>query len=359
MKKILLSILAILFVLLLSIFLYFQFSDCGIAPWSCGDYTLRKDWATKPIAVGSGPEDMAIDTSTGITRIIVSCTERREELSPMGGFFQINPTTHSVTKMKIVGDAIGIRPHGIDVVTIDSVPYLYAISHEGKKPNITHKIYRFQIKGNMLIADASFPVTRELLTGPNDLDVLEDGSFYVTNPTPSNAEIESIKPILGIKTGTVLHYDGKNRWQTVIQDMCYPNGVWISPKRDYLLVANGGCQAIERFEIENGKVSIAQKSSTKAYGIIPIGDNLMVDAKGNIWTAAHPCPLKFLGHQKNSADYSPSQVFKIDPITMKGKLVFQNNGELISAASTALKIGDQLYISQVFDPFVLVVDGVN
>lgn len=38
---------------------------------------------------------------------------------------------------------------------------------------------------------------------------------------------------------------------------------------------------------------------------------------------------------------------------------FQNNGDLISAASTALFINNRLYISQVFDPFVLVVEGIE
>ena len=36
--------------------------------------------------------------------------------------------------------------------------------------------------------------------------------------------------------------------------------------------------------------------------------------------------------------------------------VFQNNGDLISAGSTTLFHNGRLYISQVFDPFVLVVE---
>ena len=46
-------------------------------------------------------------------------------------------------------------------------------------------------------------------------------------------------------------------------------------------------------------------------------------------------------------------------MTMKSNLVFQTNGEIISAASTALRIDNRLYVSQVLDPFVLVVEDVQ
>jgi len=63
-----------------------------------------------------------------------------------------------------------------------------------------------------------------------------------------------------------------------------------------------------------------------------------------LWTAAHPCPLKFLDHLEDSANPSPMQVFAIDPNTLKSTMVFQNNGDLISTASTVLHFEDRLYI---------------
>ena len=360
MKKLLLTLLIIFSLLSLSIFLYFQLSDCGIAPWSCGDYGSKKEWQTKKLSVGSGPEDMAIDKSTGIIRIIVSCAERRKDNPKLGVFYQINPADNAVTPMDILPANSGIMPHGIDVVTIDSIPFLYAISHEEIDGTKAHKIYRFKINQNQLLLDEKFTLEHSMLTGPNDIDVLEDGSFYVTNPMPNNNNMESTKSILGVKNGTVLHYDGRGNWTTVLKEMCYPNGIWVNQKKGYLTVANGGCQAIERFPIENGKVVASKKVSTKDLGInIPIGDNLMMDNQGVLWTAAHPCPLKFLSHAQDSEALSPSQVFAIDPNTMKSGLVFQTNGELVSAASTALRIDNRLYISQVFNPFVLVVEGVS
>jgi len=85
----------------------------------------------------------------------------------------------------------------------------------------------------------------------------------------------------------------------------------------------------------------------------------MLDNDGRLWVTAHPCPLDFLAHSDDAEANSPIQIFMIDPVTLDVNNVFQNNGELISAASTALFIDNRLYISQVFDPFVLVVEGLN
>ncbi|MEM6321363.1 MAG: SMP-30/gluconolactonase/LRE family protein [Bacteroidota bacterium] len=357
MKKILLAFLAVIAFSLLATILYFQLSDCGVAPWSCGDYTPRKQWATQKIAVGAGPEDMAVDTSMGYPRIIISCSERRADKKQIGTFYQFRPSDTIAAPMTVLPRNLTIQPHGIDVVTINNIPFLYAVSHDVVGRVKTHRIYRFRINRDALILDNNFTLEHPLLTGPNDIDVLEDGSFYVSNPSPSDEEIESTKAILGVKNGTVLHYDGKGKWTTALKDMCYPNGVLVNQKAGYLMVANGGCQSVEKFPIQNGQVVASEKSSTNVHGIdITVGDNLLMDKAGNVWTTTHPCPLKFLNHAKEETASSPTQVFKVDPNTMKSELVFQTNGELISAASTALYLDNQLFISQVFDPFVLVVD---
>lgn len=360
MKRLLTSLLILIAIILLAIFLYFQFSSCGIAPWSCGDYQTSKEIESERIIVGDGPEDMAVDTTTGVSRIIVSCTNRRVTKQQVGSFYQINLDDHSSSQLTIIPKDLRVFPHGIDIVTIDGLPYLYAISHQELENDTKHKIFRFLISGDTLIQDQDFVLEHSIMTGPNDIDVLDDGSFYVSNPMPSNDPMESTKAILGFKNGTVIHYDGNGSWQTVLEDMCYPNGVWFNESTGQLVVANGGCKAVERFQIEDGKVVKNSKLSTAKSDIdIPIGDNLMMDNQGMLWTAAHPCPIKFLEHIETSENKSPMQIFAIDPMTMKTQLVVQNNGDLISAASTALRIDNRLYVSQVFDPFVLVIDDLN
>lgn len=307
------------------------------------------------ILVGAGPEDMAIDHSTGVERIIVSCAERRNVKNKISGFFAINPRNYQTRPLHIIPE-MTIHPHGIDIVSIDSIHYLYAISHEGEIENKEHKIYRFIIQNDSLILDNQHILAHQLMTGPNDLDVLTDGSFYVSNPMPSNDPMESTKAILGVKNGNVLHYDGKGAWSVVVENMCYPNGVWVDDDKENLFIVNGGCHEVVRYPIQKGIVNQDEgHSSSKHLLDITIGDNLLIDSEGTLWTAAHPCPLRFLSHLDSSENHSPSQVFSIDPLTLQPTLVFQNNGEFISAASTVLHLDNKLFISQVFDDFVLVV----
>jgi len=144
---------------------------------------------------------------------------------------------------------------------------------------------------------------------------------------------EGTKAILGFKNGSIVHYDGKEKWQIAAKDFCYPNGIYVDESKN--------------------------QSTIQHQQKITVGDNMVVDQDGQLWVASHPCLLDFVAHAENSSEKSPIQIFQIDPTTLKTKKVFQNSGALISAASTALYINERLYLSQIFDPYVLVVDELS
>lgn len=362
LKKILLIIVAFFALLIIGSFVYFEFAECGISPYRCGDYSMEKDFETEKITVGPGPEDMAIDTSQGFERIIVSCTERRRATNPeYGGFYGIHPNDHSTFEFTTVPSDLNIHPHGIDIVTIDSTPWLYAISHDLVEEKLVHRIFRFEIRKDSLILDEQNILEHPKMKAPNDLHVLNDGSLYATNYLDTISAYSQNLSALGARTGSLVYFDGKDSWEIVADDFCYPNGVWVNEEGSNLVLANGGCKEVLNFNVsENGALDTKNVKSTKAHDIeIPLGDNFVLDNQGRLWTTNHPCPLKFLGHKNNSASPSPIQVFKIDPTTLKSEMVYQNNGESISAASTAIFLNGNLYISQVFDPFVLVLKNIE
>jgi len=337
---------------------YLWFSDCGVSPFRCGDYPAPNNISTQEIEVGSGPEDMAIDNSLGTPRIIVSCDTRREGQAKKGGFYGINLQTNQPYKLSIEPANFEVYPHGIDIITIDSIPYLYAISHHQEGDTWRHPVFRFIIQGNTLVHDKTFE--NPLMSVPNDLDVLSDGSFYATNYVPNMNPNEPTKAILGGKNGSIVHFDGKGKWQIAAKEFCFPNGIWVDEPKNLLYVANGACHEVLRFEIEEGIIHTASKQSTLQHEQkITLGDNMILDNEGRLWIPAHPCPLDIMAHTENEQEKSPSQVYIIDPMTLKTNTAFQNNGELISAASTAIFINNRLYLSQIFDPFVLVVEGLS
>jgi hypothetical protein len=341
-------------ILTLGYLLYFNIADCGIAPLSCGDFSDNQSYPTQKISTPEGPEDMAIDTSAGFARLIVSCSPRRGS-KENGSFVQMKIGKKISNPMIMVPQDVRVYPHGIHIAIIDSSTWLYAISHEPTSDGQVDKILRFLIKGDSLIWDQENVLTDPLLKIPNDLHVLSDGSLYVTNYIKNSGLSETLLTSMGKKTGDIAYYDGTGNWSVAIDQLCYPNGIYIDEIANQLIVANGACQEISKYDIAAaGQINLNTKQSTKQHDVdIPMGDNLVIDQNGMLWTTNHPCGLKFLSHAGNPTKLSPSQVRKINSSDMTSEVVFQNNGELISAASTAVYYDNHLYISQVFDPFIL------
>lgn len=357
-KKLLFYILGFLLLFVLFTFIYFEFAECGISPYRCGDFSMEKSLNSVEIEVGLGPEDMEVDTSAGYPRLIVSCSPRRKEIPNTGGFYSLNLETDQAKPMTILPTNWEIRPHGIDVVKIDSTHWLYVVAHDSIKGAVVDRILRFEIKGDTLELDFDNIFDDPAILVPNDLHVLSDGSMYVTNFLDKATELRPIITSLGAKTGSIAHYDGKGNWQIVLDKLCYPNGIWVNDAESHLVFANGGCKEIVRYKLESdGKFNLESHISTKDHGLsIPLGDNFSQDVRGGLWNVNHPCPLKFLDHQKDPEANSPIQVYKLDQNTLKAELVYQTNGESISAASTVVFWEGNLYICQVFNPFVLKVN---
>jgi len=340
--------------------LYFWLNPCTVFPFRSGDYAAKPNISYTKIKVGGGPEDMAMDYSTGQARIIVSCAERRKERKEFGGFYIVNPTTKLSQEMIILPDNFEIHPHGIDIVEMNGAYYLYAISHHDNEGQPTDSIFVFQILGDSLILESDRTIYHPKIKVPNDLDVLSDGSFYASNFIPHNGPYETIKANLGMKTGSVVYCDASGQCDYAIKNLGLPNGVFVDEAQNLLYVMNGTCHEVIRYKINDGQVDESSKTSSKMYGEkVTIGDNLLMGTDGQLWTTAHPSPLDFLSHSKESNAFSPSQVFSIDPETLNVQKKFQNEGEIISAASTALYFDNRLFVSQVFEPFIIVIEEMN
>ena len=81
-------------------------------------------------------------------------------------------------------------------------------------------------------------------------------------------------------------------------------------------------------------------------------DNVEIDDRGNLWIGAHPQLLKFVGHAKNPAKRSPSQVIRMAPDT-EGRLqtteIYLNDGTELSGSSVCAVLGKRMLIGSVFE----------
>jgi len=82
------------------------------------------------------------------------------------------------------------------------------------------------------------------------------------------------------------------------------------------------------------------------------GDNVEVDADGNLWVGGHPKLLAYLSYRGDltGKKIAPSEVVKITADTnghYQAESIFVDEGNTISGASIALPFGTQIFVGNV------------
>ena len=129
---------------------------------------------------------------------------------------------------------------------------------------------------------------------------------------------------------------------------CFSNGITNQAGKVYL--ASTIQNKIWKFDFKDGKM-INQQVIAKVNG----ADNIRI-CDGNLYVACHLRFLDFLKHMKNAAHYSPTMVYKINPVSMQKSVVFFDDGAKLSAGSTGLSFHNKLYVSGVFDAKMAIAD---
>ena len=82
------------------------------------------------------------------------------------------------------------------------------------------------------------------------------------------------------------------------------------------------------------------------------GDNIEIDAKGDIWIGAHPQLLKFVGHAADRSKLSPSQVLRLKH-NLQGDYaveeIYLKDGKQLSGSSVAAAVEGRFLIGAVFE----------
>lgn len=338
--------------LLLSLF----FTSCVKLPVAEVHYT-----EFKKIAVGSGPEDMALDTlSSKIPRLLVSCSERRERNPDFGEIFSVDISTgHSqLLPRKNNPENLVFRPHGIDMVkNIKGEILLYCISHNEKKKE--HSIIIYRVFPDRL--EFREKLDSPLLVSPNDVAATPAGEIFVTNDSGKRGSI--MEHLLKLKRANVVMYVENNYfknpgtgeweknpvWQVAAGKLSYANGVAAGSYRQIYVSTVRGNELISYKLNEKGNNFGAKKIIAKLKGL----DNISLVNENEALVPAHLNQYAFLKHYKNAENLSPSVVYKVNLQTGEMKVVYSNDGSQISGASTAILFNGKLYISQVFEPFLL------
>ncbi len=313
---------------------------------NCSSYENISLKDCKKIESFPGPEDIAIDRETKI--LYISSHDRRN-FESMGTIFSLNIETQEIQKLSTDQTPKNFRPHGIDLVKQGKEKKLYVISHTMLKEN-PHSIEVFRIEKNTLLHEKT--LLSEKLLNPNDLAVTEDGKIFVSNDFGS---VSSFGQFLDVtfsrKNSPISYYDGKE-WHFLKPNLAGGNGIYYQKKdgKEWIYRASMFGKVFVKYELRYVQ-SFPNLIETKVFSVEGIPDNFGEDEKGNLFLVSHSSMWKFVRHSSSKENLSPSLIYILQNDNLKK--IYQNDGIEISAASTALVFQNRIYISQVFEPFLL------
>ena len=313
----------------------------------CKTYQTFPNYSFKSIQTCPGTEDMELFEFDNQFYILVSGAERRKEKKD-SWFYLIDTQTDHARELSIenLPDSIHLDLHGLTIEKIKDIVYVYAIDH-GPGEN-WHQIVRFIIKDLSLHFDQVITAP-DFLINPNDLDVDCHGNIFVTNYLGKGKAIWQY--LFNTKKSTVVKYSvDLKKWEFLVDKIAYANGVYVTDS--ILYVATTRMKGLYAFpQTESSQKKICKGREGDLIAAIKGLDNLL-PFEDKLYTTAHPSFIKFIGHVNTSEKKSPSQVWSIDLKTHEKKLLYQDDGHTISAASTALRFRNKIYLGQIFDSFV-------
>jgi sugar lactone lactonase YvrE len=234
------GLLRVLLILLVCALLYFLFWPVDITPGSwtpaptpplTGQYEQNSKLApTQRLVIGMAyaPEDVAIDSED---RIYAGLDDGRiVRLQPDGTKPEVFVQTHG-RPLGLAFDANG------NLIVADAIKGLLSISRTGA---IT--ILSTEADGIPFLST-------------NDLDIARDGTIYFTDSSIKFSMREFKKDILESQpNGRLLAYDPASKQTRVVKnDLCFANGVAVSPDQSFVLINETGRYRIHRVWLSGPK----------------------------------------------------------------------------------------------------------
>jgi hypothetical protein len=348
---------------------------------SCATMPKNTEATSRQIVCGPGPEDIELDSSAGKPRMIISCAQRRESSKKVtydafGEIMEYGFDGKPATIMPRIGGPTGamFNPHGFSIARVGGRNLLYVISHAKPSPKIKENhIEVYEIQGSNLLYVKT--ISGPELVSPNDCFATTDGDVFFTNDSGKGNYLW--EKMWRLKKSTVYCVKADGTKHLVGSKMAYANGIYVIDTGiigDWILKTPTGQDTVHYKYLDMYVSTVQQKALFKKSTVVEMGDldklynnkpNNILPVFGqdnimrcgnNLVVACHPKPIKFLKHALNPKKLSPTHFYTVDITTGQYQCIFVDDGSRVSTGSTAILYKGKLYVSQVFQPYVLEVD---
>lgn len=311
-----------------------------------------------------GAEDFAI-SRTGEFLIVSSDDRagRRDGLMKESGLYWMDLSDKGKTmrRLKAQND-VTLFPHGISMIQLDSNIYrLLVVNHVSTSDealgsldlDTKHSIEEYRLEGQKLTHVKTF--SDPMIKSPNDVVAIDATKFYFTNDHGSDTKLGLLlEDYLGFARSFAVYYNGKEYTQ-VTEDMAYANGINFDGDRNIMYVASPRSFSVKAYRVQENGLLDKMADIDCGTGV----DNIEFDENGQLWIGCHPKLLTFTSYATGKISISPSEIITID-LADDGSYVvnsiYQDDGSLMSAATTAIPFKDKVYVGNVMDEHFLVID---
>ncbi len=306
-----------------------------------------------------GTEDFDFDPVG--SRLLVSAQERRKSHEsggerPEGAIWAVpvSPDGPGVPyAMTLVRDTgRKLHPVGISLVQDGGGQFLFVVNRDDKKGYRAIEVFR--VDGDRLELQGE-PLVSEHLTSPNDVLAVSRGECYVSNDSGSRkAWLAAAEKILRIPRGNVVHH-GPEGWSVAAPSVLFANGLALSRNGDRLFVA---AFLEKRIRVYSRRPDGSLDPGFRTIDLPSYPDNLLWEAEGRLVVACARNSLALARHISSPSKPSPSDVFRLDvgASPVRSERLCPDAVQEISGASTALVIGNRLYVSHLIGNGIQVVE---
>lgn len=297
----------------------------------------------------TGAEDIVVSALDSFA--IVSATKRHTfppSDEEKGGLHYMELKSGNFVLTHLTSDfQSAFAPHGISMYKRDSVYTIAAINHtlDG------HSVEFFNLVGKKLTHIKT--LRSSWLVSPNDIVLLDEQRFYLTNDHGYTKGIGKVAEEYGnLAAANVIYFDGI-QYSEVANSIAYANGINLDTKRNLVFVASPRRFLVKVYSKENDNSLTFVEDIPCQTGV----DNIEFDSEGNLWIGCHPNLLRFTAYAKNKKETSPSEILKVTyrergDYTVES--VYINDGTQLSASTVAAPFSNLLLVGSVKDSKALI-----
>lgn len=271
--------------------------------------------------------------------------------------YDFNNFKAGVTELYILSETIDPRrfsPHGLDIYEDESseLVKLFVVAHINYIESVEVFTFNYSEPNVLRHIDS---ITDPNFTFINDVAVLGEDSFYVTNSMSSSHNVSfvfaALEFLLEMHTGSVVHYSKKDGGKVVARNIHSANGITFSEGKQFVFVSAHGNATLHVFERDpiNNNLRVISTHDTP-YSI----DNMFYDSNTSLLYGAGSKHLYKLMFGLSTSSFV-IRIKQRDHSWQDIEIseIFHDDGHLISSGSTVYQYKHKLLVGSVYDKLAI------